>query len=686
MFKLLFFIGLTLFISTGFGILLQNVFKVNSERFSTPIGFAALLFTLQMLYYPIQLFNLSSFWIHSLSLLVYIILFFYSLFVIVKILKQVFQWDTIWIFIYFIFFLFVFYNMSISIPRADGQMYLNYIAQNVDIDNLNMFNLWTGQTGSEFVSIYLFQGYYHFAAFVVKSIEFLALNLSIGSKVDTIVIILWIFTSLYAIISSMFIINIIRGFKYKHPMIPILLIIFTLFFTNFYYWKVAFAFYGNTWRSLFMAMFLYFIYKFITTQNRSYIVLGTIVFGASIAASSSSLFIGFAILLASVYAMLKSGSKTTFQDASYLGLSMVIYVLALMYNDHYSVFLVLLPIGVAYYGLHWLPVFKKPMVMFNEFLIKHSSFIFICILPFIAIVYSFNDMQIDPNYPWNFYHYFNDHASYDMVKNYIFLHSDWVDNGLNVLRWTSIGLIIFNSNKQDSERYFLRYFLLLLVFFVNPLTTSFISRMFASNVYYRAFESMFNVFSETFLFAFLLNYLWNRKWLFILVSTFLMFVVVFSHVDSFVLANPRGLYGYYINEGKNVLPMYKIKENELDVIKMFEKEIETWSQNKQITIVSHVDGLRTFAPHVYQVFTARQYWSAWDRVDQDFYQIARLWYDWEERPKDLDYSNSCSYLVKFEVDYVINEIWMNHEFDSAIDSCTEVIYANYDYKLRKVTR
>jgi len=61
----------------------------------------------------------------------------------------------------------------------------------------------------------------------------------------------------------------------------------------------------------------------------------------------------------------------------------------------------------------------------------------------IAIVFSFIDMNLDPNYPWNLNHYFNNHANYDMVKNYLFLYSDWMDNGLNVLRWIGVLLLIF---------------------------------------------------------------------------------------------------------------------------------------------------------------------------------------------------------------------------------------------------
>ena len=224
------------------------------------------------------------------------------------------------------------------------------------------------------------------------------------------------------------------------------------------------------------------------------------------------------------------------------------------------------------------------MLAFNQFIGKHANIIFIVILPLIAIVFSFIDMNFDPNYPWNLNHYFNNHANYDMVKNYLFLYSDWMDNGLNVLRWIGVLLLIMKINKDSGDEYLLRHFLILTVFFLNPLTTSFISKMFASNVYYRAFESLFNVFTEMLLFSIILNMLWNKGVLRVLVSSFLVIVVLYSQFDSLVLANPSSAYGYYVNEGKTVLPLYKIRSGELDVIKAFENEIVNLEpRDRQIT-------------------------------------------------------------------------------------------------------
>jgi len=683
--KVFFVVLLTILVSTSYGIFLTRILKVKENGYTAPIGFAGLLFTLQIFYYPIQLFNLSSFYIHLFSFIVYGVLTVYSLLQIKEIFKQYFNLNTLVVLATFSFFLYVFYNVSISIPRADGQMYLNYISQNIDIEQLNMFNLWTGLVGEEFVTIYLFQGYYHFAGFLTKFVNVFSTVFGIGSKIDTIVVSLWGLGSIYSIISSLFIINVINYFKYKNTFIPKILLFFTLFYTNFYYWKIAFSFYGNTWRSLFMAMMMFYLFRLIKEEERNYLYLSSIIFGASIAASSSSLFIGFSILFGGAYHFFKTNNPTSFQDASYIGFPMVIYVLAIIYKDYSSLFLVLLAITVFYYSLHRTDKFKAVLLKFNSFISKYATILFLIIIPLIAILYSIVDMSLYPEYPWNLFHYFNDHAAYDMVKNYLFLHSGWVDNILNLLRWSGVLFLVLKYKNTKGYNYILSHFIILAVFFLNPFTTSFISRMFASNVYYRAFESLFNVFTETLLFGLLLNELWNKKYLRLLVSFVLIICVLFSHYGSLFVEDPTNLYGYYIKDGKNVLPLYKIKNSELDVIRAFELESINFSDSKdQITVVSHVDGLRTFMPNIYQVFTARQYWSAWDRIDQDFYQVARMWYGWEERTKNIDYTKSCSYLKKYEIDYVLNEIWENDDFDKAINSCTEVLYENYEYKLRKV--
>ena len=686
MFKIFIIVALVIWLSTTAGSLLRDRFNLLNMKYTAPLGFAAILFVLQLFYYPIQLFNLPSFYIHLITLIVFILLSIVSLFFLVKNITQYLKLDSIWLVLSVSLFFIVFYNSAIDITYADGQMYLNYISQNISIDQLNNFNLWTGLVGEEFVTVYLFQGYYHFAGSFILMVNSFHNIFRIGAYIDNIVVLTWGLGTLYAIISGLLILDMANYIKTKSPVIKHTLIFFSLFFTNFYYWKTAFAYYGNTWRSLFMAMMIYYFYRMIKESNVNYKYLIAVVFGASLSASSSSLFIGFSILLGFAYYFYKSNNQTAFEDTSIIGIPMVLYVLAVTYKDHPSIFPILLVITLVYYGSLSFKLASKYLLVFNTWISKHADMIFIGIIPIIAILYSLLDMFVfDPEYIWSMRHYFNNHATYDMVKNYLFLHSGWVDNTLNAFRWLGVLLLVLYNRNDKSNAYLVKHFLLLAVFFLNPLTTSFISKMFASNVYYRAFESFFNVFTEMVLFATILNHFWNKKILRASIILVLVFVTGFSHVQSLILKDRSGLYGYYISTGEKLDPIYKLKPLELEAIKAFKEEVwKNPKSNGQITVVSHADGLRTFTPDVYVVFTARQFWSAWDRIDQDFYQVARMWHGWEDRPEQIDYSKSCDYLVKYNIDYVINEVWLNFEFNEAIKDCTTIVFENYEYKVRKV--
>ncbi len=686
MFKILFVVGFTLFISTAFGQLIQDFLNIKKDKYSAPLGFSGLILLLQLLYYPSQLFNWPSLYIHSVSALVYFILFVVGIVKLKQIITEYLKLKTLWVIAYVSIFVFIFYHMSIAIARADGQMYLNYIAQNVDINQLNMFNLWTGKTGTEFVSVYFFQGYYHFAAFLVQFVNVFS-SLGIGSKIDTIVISIWGLGILLASISSLAIINFVLAYQHKNIWIERIILLFALFYTNFYYWKVAFAFYGNSWRSLFMAMLAYYLYRLVKEQNRNDMIAAAIVFGASIAASSSSLFIGFSMLYGLAYYWYKNKYLTTLEDLSSIAFPMVVYVLGLLYKDHFMVFIILSPITVLYYLGRMNRTGKYLLFSINQFISKYSFLIFVVIIPLGSIFYSFYSLKVDIYYPWNLLHYFNNHANYDMVKDYLFIHSNAFENLINALRWLGIVLVFIKYRKLKENAYILNHFLMLGLLFLNPLATSFVSKAFASNVYYRLFESLFNAFSEVLIFSILLNYFWNEKWIRTSVIAILIFNIGYTHITSFILKDPSSAYGFYIKQGEDVLPLYKIRSTELDAIRALQEELDDLDQNQadQITVITHADTLRTYLPEVYVLFTPREYYTPGDRVNEEFYQIARFWYAWEEKPK-LDYSNTCAYVDEFNVDYIISERYINYEFDGALNSCTVIIHENEEFNVRKVVK
>jgi hypothetical protein len=683
MYKILFAVFFLVWISTAYGVWLNRKLKLHWEGFLAPIGFGAVLFLAQLLYYPTQLFNASSLYIHSASFLVFSVGVYLSIVQFKQLKAQFMHKDMLWVVAFVVVFAWIVSQMSLDLGFADGQMYLNHIAQNVSIDRLNEFNLWTGLRGQEFDTLYLFQGYFHFAGSLIVLINAFA-ALGIGSLINNLVISVWGLGLLYAVISAMMIVDLVKYLTPSDRQLRIPLLVFTLFFTNFYFWKTTFSFYGNTWRSLFIALMVYVAYRMIKTHETNYKYVFALVFGAALASSSSALFIGFSVLLSYAFFSYKEALPNSFRDLSIMGAPMALFVLAVTYKDHFTIFVFLLGLSLTYYLSFFTNQHQRFFDRLDKVVSKHYRLIFLGLLPGIAIIFSLLDtFLLDPEYIWNITHYFNDHAQYDMVKNYLFLHSRWYDNVLNLFRWLGLFFVLVYHRDAREKRYLFLHALYLMVFILNPLSTSFVAKFLASNVYYRAYEALFNVFTETVLLVVVFQALKSYAYFKIGFILSLVLVVGFTHVESYVWRAGNSAYGFYISQGEGIDPIFKLNSRELEVIRALVRETETSAQER-LTLVSHIDGVRTFLPHAYQLFTPRQYWSAWDRVNQEFYHLARRWYGWERRPDDLDYSRTCGYLVEFKVDYVLNEVWMNAPFDQALNMCTTVIYDNFYFKLRKV--
>jgi len=210
MIKIFLFVILTIFVSLSFGVLLNKKFAFQNNDFVTPIGFAGLMATLQILYYPMQIFNLSSYYRDILTTLVFILLLIYAFINLKEIKNILFQRRNLLIVFTTLFFVFVFYKVSVSINFGDAQMYLNYMSQNIRNDHVNLFNIWTGKLGQEWDSIYLYQGFYHFGSYSAYMINFFNTNFGLGAFVENIAIEIWGLSLIYSIVSSMIIYNIIN--------------------------------------------------------------------------------------------------------------------------------------------------------------------------------------------------------------------------------------------------------------------------------------------------------------------------------------------------------------------------------------------------------------------------------------------------------------------------------------------
>ncbi len=104
---------------------------------------------------------------------------------------------------------------------------------------------------------------------------------------------------------------------------------------------------------------------------------------------------------------------------------------------------------------------------------------------------------------------------------------------------------------------------------------------------------------------------------------------------------------------------------------------------EQPIIVSQSASTLTYIPEGYQLFGPRNHY--YESIDNDFYNLAKRHYDWDEK-EDLDYSKTCSYVKKYDVDYILVQYWENSEFDVATDGCAVTIYTGSKYKVKEVSK
>ena len=669
-------LALILFIigSTGVGVTLNKELNIN-DGFAMPIGLALILFVTQLCYYPIQYFNLSFKLLAIISSMIMIIVAIITIINIKEVLKNFKNNYLVFVFISFIVFIFVFYNCFLDLDYSDSVMYLNYASQNVNIDKLNLFNLYTGKYGMEWEDLYLYQGYYHIMSYMCWIIN-------IVSKVEYIKICTWLFGMLYSITSSMFICNFIREMKIKNKFLNITLIIFTLLFSNFYYWRVAFSYYGNTYRTLFTTMLIYYLYKWIQGHKEYYWYI-PIIIGAGLASSSSSLITVFASMLCLMAYLFIAKKENAFYDLSIFVFPLVIYACVILSKKNLLVGIIVGIVALLYYIFRKNRYIRNIVKVIENFLYKNAKLKFYVILPVIVMIISFLINKFDKDFLITYSYAFQDHQKYDMVKDYSFRFSYLMDNILNVIRYIGILIILFKA-KSDEDNFLKTLIIIMMLIFVNPFAVSTIAYFVASNVFYRAIEVLFNPFTEMILLLYVYNEAINIK-LEKVLCIGLIIITCLGHVLSFT-DNENGSYTFYINGGKEVNGLSKLEDDEVEAINyLMEYMYENPINDRQPVLISHSSGIRTYIPNAYVLFTPRDQFYPHTRLNEEFYQIAKRHRDWEDN-NNIDYSNTCGYINEYGVDYLLIRYWENSEFDQASDACTFTIVETAKFKVKAVNK
>ena len=668
---------LVLLVSTSYGAMLNKRLNFKLNDFVTPIGFALLMMLLQFVYYPAMLFNLSSDYEHIVSVVIFVLGIFFALKNYKEIINEYLNPKSIIIALSFAVFVLVFYQCYIDISYSDAPMYLNYMSQNIDIKQINMFNLWTGEKGAEWDTIYLFQGYYHFGSFISWLVNIDHYLLGANLAVDNIVIQTWGLGMLYSFMSSMLIYNFASYFK-LNKWSKYLILVFGLFYLNFFYWRVALSFYGNTFRTIYTCALMFYLYRYFKEERIDFKWICVIIGFAGISFSSSFLFISFSVMYALMVYIFYTKRRNSIMEMADFVLPILVYALACFYKDNTMLF----TIGIIAASLYFLLRDKAFMLKITDtiegFLNKNAIQIFVYgVATTLAIGGAIYYFVINPGYEYNYAHYFQEHSNYDMIKDFFFIYSGRSEKLVNVLRWLGVFLLFTDKSDDKGIKFFKYLFLVLFIVFLSPLSVIGISKLIASNVYYRTFDVVFNPLTEM-LFIVLVLKRFNKKWLYYGLSLFVIYMVTYAHIGS-QINHYTGEYGFHIN--REVLPKYKISQYDYDVIKALQYEVEM-HEDEDLRVISHADGLRTFIPDAYQIFTTYQLYYPGTRVNEEFFQQAQRRYSYMNYTYN-HFANVCEHMEKYQVDYAIVSWYENVDLDIELSKCGELLYTNDVYKLYK---
>ena len=670
----------------GLGDWIADQVNCTVGKYGAPYGAAAFFALIAILYYPVEILHGDFRILFWETVLVILFMLYCTIRSYKTVLDHLKSRSSLCLLAGAAVFCYVFYHCYVDLEFSDATMYLGYISQNIRNAHINLFNPYTGVSGAEWDSLYLYQAYYPLVSVFVYSLNLIAGALKLG-QVETLKASVWGMGLLYQLVSTALLINITGLLKTKNVWQKRALLFFGMFYLNLYYWRVVDAWYGNTWRTLFITLLMGSIYRWIAgefTDSDAAKILPVISF-AGIACSSSYLFISFAVLsILAAFLFLRKGENVFLQMSLYV-IPLVVYACVMLTHQTSAAYLIMAFFAVYYFLLFTSQKFRDLLHRLDLFIEKHARLIFVILIPCICMVYSLYLHLAHPEFLYDYDYYFRNHQNVDMVKDYFFVYSTWLDNLINVLRWIGVILLIQNAVKPE-DLYLKVTAQLMLLVFMNPLATPAIAATIASNVFYRAWEVLFNPFTELFLINLIFQHL-NASRQRRLLQTCLGGLLLFVTIDTNVLAlkgDGNASYGFYVSHAGNTDPLSKVTKEEAEAIAALKEEIgEGAFSGTQPIILSQIEATRSYLPNVIQLITPRDTYYTDTRVNEDLYQIARRHHPWDEAQK-APYEETDTLLARYKVQYAVIRYWENPEFDAALAGCGTNIYQNSMIRIYRI--
>jgi hypothetical protein len=499
--------------SEGIGQWICKRLNINARGFTAPYGAAAVFAILELFYLPRLIRGGSFDWIKGSTVIVLIICVVCVCITFRQNIKSLFRARSIYVILSALLLAVLFWlgQQSINIS-ADSELLLMVSNVNTDMIRLGSLRL---------------QGYELFGSFVVWSFS--------GNSTAACLML-----GLYAnMIAVMMILNIVDSFEIKNPWFRFTLILCSVFYCQFYSWKITGSFHGANWRLIFTALTLFTVYTWLKRREENIKYLIPLVITAGLATNNGFFMISVEILYCVAIWLFRSKKIRTLYDLMTFAFPVMIYFSCWLGRRNGLAGWLMLLFSAALIIIRRRRFAYHRIIQIEDFLIDYSRQIFYIGVPLVFLIGTFILRFFVPGYGIEYSHYIR-FFSETPIKSYIFLSGSWIDNILDVFRWGGVLFFLIKAFKPE-DTCIRAVWLGMVIFFINPLCMGMLSQIVGLNAYAYAFEIIFNPFTDVMIFWWIYRqFEWTVVGQWILELT-LIFAMVFGHVTSFTNSK-TGLY------------------------------------------------------------------------------------------------------------------------------------------------
>lgn len=665
-------IGLTSFFIGSFLFSLLNIRL--SKILLIPVGFFGLIGITNFFAYIIVFFHLPTY----LLFILYFLMIFVSVAYVFK--KRVFYFK----FEYFknplVFFLIVYVFIMILISSRqtiaeqsfDTIIYLSTVLEGAFANTFTSFDVDSGVARNYIFPIDDYQSYYYFGSFVILLIEKIIKFISKDVFVISTSVFMWSFSILFYVINFLMTVTFIRYLKIKSKLINLSLGIFVLFFIGNFYYNNTYAFYGNSYRTLIIALMMFIMYVYLNEglDIRPISTLLMLLSSALIAVSASGYFIGLFAIYGFITYLINNKLQKDILFSVLLKLSIptVFFVIFYVAVDSLLKLTVLSGVMIILYTALYFA--NKAFPKITLIILKNATNYVIPTLIVLISIYLIWTGYMSPSV------FFKDTQSADMAWSY-FEFIKFPNSIVNILYL--LGLFIFILKSRSKFKWIL---LIIIGTFINPISIIFVYRFLTGHIFYRGFDSILNSFTIVLFLYSVLN-LFSKQFLNVILFVLTLVLAIYQST---------GYYHFYFIPSEDFSPIYKTEQSQVEIFEFLKSKI-IFEEYDRARVVSQIHSIKGFVPNI-ETPVSFNFVRVLNKFEGGYVAhtplhnifIYRDYFGQKIYNTEPEYINTCYYLIDIKTDFIV--VAKNQSFDNngevkflyhVVRECSTQVFENDEY-------